>query len=86
MSDKPLTVDQARELGLDLLRELSPHVGDLDAVNSTLSHWAEVLDYPRFEFVCMAALQSTFTDCLSLVPRTEVPAGGITYLDPEEAA
>ena len=75
----PLTVDQARELGDDLIRQLAEHIGDPDALNDVFRHWVGVLDADRFAMVCMVALQSTFTDCLVPIPLADLPAIGHVF-------
>lgn len=69
----PLTVDQALELGDDLIRQLADHIGDLDALNAVFRRWVDVLSETNLACVCMAALQSTFAGCLVMTPLADVP-------------
>lgn len=76
---RPLTVDEAIDLADDLLRQLAKLIGDLDALNTVFSHWVDVLGPSRMATVCMAALQTTFADCLTMTPLEDIPAGAATY-------
>lgn len=75
----PLTTTQARDLAADLIRDLTPHAGDVDAVREVLFGWLETEDVARLSLICMAAVQTTFADCLTRV--AQVPPGALS-LDP----
>lgn len=62
-----------------MLRQLAEHIGDLEALNSVFRRWADVLGPQRLALVSMAALQTTFADCLTMTPLGEVPAGATAY-------
>ena len=81
-----LTVDQARELAGDLLRVLTPLVGDREAINTEMSRWLDLLDYRAFSFVCIAAVHATFVDCLTVTPLDQAPAGSLVLIPPEGSA
>lgn len=77
-----LSVDQALELARDLLRQLAQNVGDVNALNATFLHWCDVLEPSNFTRVCMAALQTTFTECLTMTPIDDLPPGAHVYVTP----
>ena len=79
-----LTCDQARALAGDLLRVLTPLVGDREAINTEMSRWLDLLDYRDLSLVCIAAVHTTFVDCLTPTPLDQAPPGALTYTDPEE--
>lgn len=73
----PLTTAQARHLAAELIRELTPHAGDPDAVRATLTRWLDVEDVARLSLICMAVVQTTFGACLSRVPLDQMPPGAL---------
>lgn len=88
MSDLPhrLTPHQASELAGDLLRELSDHIGDDDAIRAVMKRWHYVLGAKRFGVVCMASVRITFGDCLTETPIADVPPGALAFNAKETAA
>lgn len=74
-----LTSDQARELAADLLRELEPIAGDRAAVRAVLLRWLDVLDVGGLSMVCMAAVFTTFTECMTRTPLDQIPPGAIAF-------
>ena len=74
-----LTPAQTRDLATELIRDLTPHAGNPDAVRKVLLQWLDAEDTTRLSMACMAAVQIVFADCLSRV--TEVPPGALA-LDP----
>ncbi len=81
-----MTVERARTLAADLIGQLAENVGDPDAVTATLARWCDVLGPGPFGLVCMAAMQTTFTDWLHGVPAAEFPPGGVTLAAPRRSA
>lgn len=79
---RTLSIDDALELADDLIRELTKHIGDTDQLEAVFSRWLDVLDVPRFNLVCLAALRTTFLECLRVVPAGEWPADGVTLTVP----
>lgn len=75
-----MPIDRARDLADDLIRELSKHPGDDEAVCEVLRHWLDVLGAQSLSIVCMAAMRATFGECLTPHPAA-VPANGLT-IDP----
>ncbi len=75
-----LTVDQAQELADDLLRTLAPLAGDREAINAEMSRWLDLLDYRAFSLVCIAAVHRTFSECLTMTPFEDIPAGSLMLL------
>lgn len=73
MTDQPtpirFSVEQATELGGDLLRTLTPHAGDTDEIDSICLRWSEELG-DSFPLVCMLALRIVFVECLT-PPQTD---------------
>lgn len=83
-TERLLTVDQATTLADDLLRLLTPHVGDEDAVNARLARWADTLGPTRLGQVAMAAVQTTFVACLRRLDAGETPPRDATaFTEPE---
>jgi len=78
----PLTTAQARDLATELIRDLTPHAGNPEAVRKVLLQWLDIEDTARMSMACMAAVQIVFSDCLSRV--TEVPPGALTLEPPTE--
>jgi len=74
-----LTPDQERTLAAELIRDLTPHAGDPDAVRKVLLRWLDTEDVARMSMACVSAVQIVFADCLTRV--AEVPAGALA-LDP----
>lgn len=64
-SDRLLSVTDARTLATDLVADLGAMPGDPDAIDDTLSRWAEELGPERMAQVCMAAVRITFAECMS---------------------
>lgn len=79
-----MTIDQAHELAGALLRELTPHVGDPEAVDQVMRRWLDTEDFRRLGFACIAAVRLVFVDCLTPAPTSDVPPGALTYTNPEE--
>lgn len=77
-----LDVDRGRELAADMLRELTPHAGDSDQVDAVLTGYLDRLGHNHFSLVCMAAVQMTFTDCLTLTPLDSLPDERLALLPP----
>lgn len=75
MPEPTLTVERARELADELLRQLEECVGDRAAVDATLLRWLDTLGTPRLPLVCMAALQAAFADCMTLVDSSAARPG-----------
>jgi len=75
----PLSTAQARALATELIRDLTPHAGNPEAVRKVLLRWLDAEDTARLSMACMAAVQIVFSDCLSRV--AEVPPGALA-LDP----
>lgn len=75
----PLTIEAANVLADDLIRQLADHIGDPDAISDTLLRWADTLGPERLALVCMAALQTTFRDCITEVPIADVPPGAHAF-------
>lgn len=82
MNPKTLSVDHGRELAGDLIRALAPVVGDPEAVNDVMRRWVDVLGARDFGLVCMAAMQTTYTDCLIPTPLDEIPANRLALVTP----
>lgn len=80
----PLTHEQVEELAGDLLRALTPHAGDPEAVSQVLHQWHDVLDWQGLALVCMAAVRDTFAACLIMTPPTDVPPGALTLVPPTD--
>lgn len=85
-ASSPLTIEQTRALAGDLLRELVPHIGDREAVNTLMLHWYETLGHHGLSVVSMAAVQMTFADCLTNTPVSEVPDDAIALVVDRTAA
>lgn len=66
-----LTVEEGRILAADLLNQLTPLLGDADAIDATLAHWERELGAMRLAMVCVAAVQTVFTTCLT---RIDLPS------------
>lgn len=77
-----MTVTEADHLAAVLIVELTEHIGDPDAVGATLMRWFEREDFRRLAFVCMAAVQQVFADCLTRVPLDALPPGALTLTNP----
>ncbi len=73
------SIEEVRLLADDLLRALAEHIGDSEEIDTVLARWLDELDYPAFGFVAIAALQATFTDCLSITDPADWPPGGIAF-------
>ena len=73
-----ITTTEARNLAADLIRELAQHAGDPDAVRAALLRWLDTEGTGRLSLICMAAVQTTFADCLTRVPTDQVPPGALT--------
>ena len=78
-SEKPLSVDQALELGDELLRQLAQVIGDPEALDETFVRWLTVLEDDNFNRVCLASLRTLFHRCLTRVD--EVPAGHVAFIE-----
>lgn len=74
----------ARDLANDLLRELTPLIGDQAAIDETCRRWLHVLGGPRLGLVCAAAVRATFADCLTETPITAIPTGAVAFVQPME--
>ena len=81
-----LSYDAIDALAGDLLRSLTPHAGDPDAVHAELLRWLGVLDTRDLSFVCMRAVQVTFADCLTVTPLDQAPPGALALIPPEDPA
>lgn len=82
-----LDVDQALDLADDLLRQLAEHIGQTDKLSQVFTRWLDVLGHEGFSRVCMAALRTTFTDCLTMTPLDDIPPGSHVYVtNPKEDA
>jgi hypothetical protein len=79
-----MTTDQAHALAGDLLRELTPHAGDPEAVDQVMRRWLATEDVRRLSLVSIAAVRLIFADCLTRTPSADVPPGALTYTNPEE--
>ena len=75
----------SHELGGDLLRRLSPLAGDSEAIEAELTRWLDLLGVPDLAQVLLAAVQRTFSECLTVVPLDDVPAGALTFHATQEA-
>lgn len=78
-----LDIDQALELGNDLLCQLAPHAGDLDQLNEVFSRWVDVLGPQGLVRVCAAALRTAFAECLIPTPIDDLPDGAHVYRNPD---
>jgi len=79
-----ITVDEANELAEHLILDLTEHAGNRHEVGATLMQWLDAEeDLFRFAFVCMAALQQTYAECLTRVPPGTVPPGSTILTTPE---
>jgi hypothetical protein len=81
---EPLPVDEAVTLAADLLNVLAARIGDPDAVDALLRHWTTTLGARRLGQVSVAAVRTTFVDCLTRV--SELPPNGTAFTAPEGAA
>lgn len=81
---QPLTTAQARDLAAELIRDLTPHAGDPDAVRAVLLEWLETEYVPRLSMACMSAVQQVFADCLFHVPVDQMPPGALALNPPTE--
>ena len=79
-----IDLDVIEALADDLLRGLTPHAGDHEAIRTTLTHWLDTLDAWPMALVCMKALQVTFRDCLTPVPADQAPPGALILTPPTE--
>ena len=80
-----LTDDQTVEMAGDLLRDLSPHIGDADAIEAEFIKWIDALGVPSMSMVLLAAVRLTFTDCLTLTGREDWPPAGLAFSTRQEA-
>jgi hypothetical protein len=74
---KTLTIDEARDLADDLIRQLSRHPGDDPAVCEVLRHWLDVHGVQGLSLVAMAAMRITFGECLTTHPEA-IPSDALT--------
>ena len=74
-----ITTTEARDLAADLIRELAQHAGDAEQVRAVLLRWLETQDTYRLSLIGLAALEVTFSHCITVVD--EVPPGALA-LDP----
>lgn len=74
------SVEVALALADDLLILLAQHIGDETAVKAHMQRWADALGPSSFGAVCMAALVTTFIDCLAVVDS--VPSGSTGFTAP----
>lgn len=76
----PLTRAEVHALAGALLRELSPCVGDHDAVRAVLVRWLDDHGVADLGSICMASVFVAFAECMT---RTDdVPPGALAY-DPD---
>ncbi|MCW2763613.1 MAG: hypothetical protein JWR85_3814 [Marmoricola sp.] len=85
MSEQLMNLDTAQEFRDDLLRELSRHVGEPEAIAEVLRQWFADIGADTLALVSILALESTFADCMSVVPAVAFPPGGITFARQEAA-
>lgn len=78
-----VTPDEAVDLAVDLLNELTGHIGDADAIDAALLRWVADHGAATFGFICAAAVQTVFTECLTLTPIEDVPAGRLAFTTAE---
>jgi hypothetical protein len=79
MPEQQLTTPETRELAADLLRQLEQRVGDREAIDALMRRWLDVLDVSGLSLVCMAAIQTTFADCMTEIPTADVPPGAVAF-------
>jgi hypothetical protein len=72
------SVEVALTLADDLLRVLAQHIGDGEAIAAHMRRWVDHLGPSAFGAVCMAAVLTTFTDCLTVVAGVPPGASGFT--------
>jgi len=81
---QPLTTAQTRALATELIRDLTPHAGDPDAVRATLLAWLAREDTSRLSLISMSVVQQVFSSCLRRAPVDQIPAGALTLNPPTE--
>lgn len=80
-----LTPEEADVLGTDLVIALSPHIGNGQRIDRALARWLEVLGPIPFAQVCLAALTTTFGECLTMTDPSDWPPHGVALYPPQEA-
>lgn len=77
LSLAPPPLDEIREAARELVRALAEHPGDDEAVCRVLTDWHDRLGYRDLGFVCMAAMRTTFGECLSVHDLDALPPGAL---------
>lgn len=81
---QPDDLEHIEGLADELLRALTPHAGDPDAVRRVLLAWTDTLDPTDLGLVCIRAVWRTFADCLTVVPVDQAPPGALALIPPQE--
>ncbi len=85
-STPAMTLDRARLLADELIRQLAQHIGDEDpdAMDAVFRRWLDTLDAEIY-VVALAALRTTFVDCLTVTdPATWPPNGTALAVETNE--
>jgi len=75
------TVGEVYALGDSLLRALAPLAGDAAAIDQFMRRWLDEHGVPAAGMVALAAIRTTFADCLY---PADSPDGAIGFDQPED--